>query len=192
MQMIEYKKITPIILLVAVLLSVAVTVLFAAHYIEQSQTAQTLISKLGYVGVVIIAIIAGLNVAFPIPAATLTPLFTAAGLWLPMIILALTIGTFIADLTGYLFGSIARTHIYKHYPRIVAYLEKIYTDRPHLIIPVVFLYVAFIPLPNEVLVIPLALLHIRLRLILLPLFLGNLMNQTIYALGMQGIFSWLF
>jgi len=187
-----YKKFTPILLIIAVLLTVTTVALFAAQFIENSTAAQAIISELGYGGVILIAIIAGINVIVPIPAVTLTPIFTTAGLLLPWIILSLTVGTIIADYIGYLFGHWSRTHIYKSYPSAVAYIEKIYIHHPRLIVPLVFLFSAFIPLPNEVLVIPLALLSVRWRLMILPLFFGNLINQTIYAYGIDSIYGWLF
>ncbi len=187
-----YKKITPFLGIITVLIVIIIVVLFAAQYIESSDTAQTFVTKLGYIGVTIIAVVTGLNVIVPIPAFTLTPIFTTAGLSLPGIILALAIGTLIADVLGFLFGNWSRGHIYKHYPKVIGFLENVYIRSPHLIVPVIFLYAAFMPFPNEVLVIPLALLKVRLRLLILPLFLGNLIHQAIYAYGMQGIFGWFF
>jgi uncharacterized membrane protein YdjX (TVP38/TMEM64 family) len=189
---IEYKKITPLLLLFVVLLVVIVGALFTANYVEDSATAQLFVLKLWYFGVVVIAIVAGLNVILPIPAFTLTPIFSAAGLGMTGIILALAVGTFIADILGFLFGNWSREHIYRHYPKVIRFLEKIYINKPRLIVPVIFLYAAFVPFPNEVLIIPLALLKVHLRLLLIPLFLGSLVHQAIYAYGMQGIFSWLF
>ena len=190
--MMVYKKITPLLMIGAVLAVVTILSLFGARFIENSSNAQAFIAELGYPGIILIAIVGGLNFIVPIPAVTLTPVFTAAGLWLPGIILSLTVGTLIADLLGFQFGNWSRSHIYKNYPRVISYLEKIHTNRPYLIVPVIFLYAAFLPFPNEVLVIPLALLNVRLRLIIAPLFLGNLAHQTAYAIGMQGIFNWMF
>lgn len=139
-----------------------------------------------------IAIIGGLNIFVPIPAVTLTPVFTASGLYLPFVILALTAGTLIADYIGYLFGNVSRPLLYNQYPKIIAWLENKITTKPTLLIPITFLYAAFIPLPNEVLVIPLAVLGIKFRRILLPLIFGNLLNQAIYATSIQTIFWWWF
>lgn len=186
------KKFAPFLGVILALSAVLVTALFAAQFIEKSASAQQFIAGLGYFGVAMIAVVTGLNVVLPIPAFTLTPIFTTAGLDMPGIILALAIGTLIADLIGFLFGNWSREHIYKHYPRVINYLESIYVHRPHLIVPAIFLYAAFLPLPNEVLVIPLALLKVRLRLLIVPLFLGNIVHQAIYAYSMQGLFGWLF
>lgn len=190
--MTDYKKYLPFLLLLVVLLTVTTVALYTAQFIENSASAQVIISELGYGGVILIAIIAGINVIVPVPAVTLTPIFTSAGLLLPWIILSLTVGTLIADFLGFLFGKWSRDHIYQHYPRTVASIEKIYINYPRLIVPLVFLFAAFMPLPNEVLVIPLALLSVRWRLMILPLFFGNLINQTIYAYGIDSVYGWLF
>ena len=71
--------------------------LLTAETITHSTEIQSFIARLGYAGVVTVAIIGGLNIFVPIPAVTLTPLFTASGLSLPLIICSLTLGTIIAD-----------------------------------------------------------------------------------------------
>jgi membrane protein DedA with SNARE-associated domain len=187
-----YKNILPLLLIAVVLVIATTATLFAAKFVEGSASAQSVILELGYGGVILMAIIAGTNVIVPIPAATLTPLFVSAGLVLPWIIISLTVGTLIADFIGYLFGQWSRVHIFKNYPRTVAYIKKIYVAHPGLIIPLVFLYAAFVPLPNEVLIIPLALLSVRWRLMMVPLFFGDLINQTIYAYGIDTVYGWLF
>lgn len=176
----------------ASIILVTVLALFLAEWIVQSPEAQATIASLGYFGVVMVAIIGGLNIIIPIPAVTLTPIFTASGLHLPFIILALTGGTIIADYIGYLFGKISRPVLYGHYPKVITWLEETIITRPKLLQLITFIYAAFIPLPNEVLVIPLAVMNIKFRRILLPLLFGNLLNQAIYATSIQSIFSWWF
>lgn len=172
--------------------SVAVLALFLAQWIVTSPLAQATITSLGYGGVVLVAIIGGLNFIVPIPAVTLTPLFTASGLLLPYIIICLAIGTIIADYIGYLFGHLGRPALYAQYPKVVTWLEAKMTTRPHLLLPITFLYAAFVPLPNEVLVIPLAVMGIKFKRMFIPLLLGNLLNQAIYATSIQAVFTWWF
>jgi membrane protein YqaA with SNARE-associated domain len=181
--------------LIAVILSVilvAVLALFLAEQIVSSPALQSFVAQLGYLGVILVAIIGGLNIIVPIPAVTLTPIFTASGLHLPFIILSLTIGTLIADYIGYAFGHFSRPVLYAQYPKVVSWLEEKITTKPTLLFPITFLFAAFLPVPNEVLVIPLAILGIKFRRMILPLLLGNLVNQTIYATGIQAVFSWWF
>ncbi|MES2749678.1 MAG: hypothetical protein V4668_02855 [Patescibacteria group bacterium] len=190
--MIEYKKFIPFLLISVVLLGVVILALFAADTITRSTEIQSFIGNLGYVGVILVAIIGGLNIFVPIPAVTLTPIFTASGLSLPLIILSLTVGTLIADYIGYLFGTVSRSYLFNQYPKIISWLEEKVTTRPHLLFPLTFLYAAFMPLPNEVIIIPFAVLGIKFQRLFLPLLLGNLVNQSMYAVGFQTVFNWVF
>ena len=61
-------------------------------------------------------------------------------------------------------------------------MQKFFTElkqnRSKLIVPVIFLYAAFAPFPNEALLVPLGLAGIRFSTIIVPLILGNLINQS--------------
>ncbi len=190
--MIEYKKLTPLLLIVTALVVVVILALVAADTITRSTEMQSFIGRLGYVGVVIVAIMGGLNIFVPIPAVTLTPIFTASGLSLPLIILSLTIGTIIADYIGYLFGTVSRSYLFTQYPKIILWLEEKVTTKPKLLFPLTFLFAAFMPLPNEVIIIPFAVLGITFKRLFVPLLFGNLINQTMYAVGFQTVFNWVF
>ena len=181
-----------LVAVIASILLVAMLALFLAERIVSSPELQSLVAQLGYAGVVLVAIIGGLNIIVQIPAVTLTPIFTASGLYLPFIILSLTIGTLIADYIGYVFGHFSRPVLYAQYPKVVSWLEHKITTKPKLLFPITLLFAAFLPVPNEVLVIPLAVLGIKFRHMILPLLLGNLINQTIYATSIQAVFSWWF
>ena len=174
--------------LLLILTAVASAAFIVAEYTLTHPGLQTQVASFGYLGITLFAMIAGLNVIVPIPAATFTPVFTAAGLTLPLIVLSLTIGTLLADFIGYAFGKLSRETVTAKYPALVARLEHIYEHKRHWLIPVVFLYASFVPIPNEALVIPLAFLGVRWRILILPLFVGNLINQTIYAYGFQNVF----
>jgi membrane protein YqaA with SNARE-associated domain len=165
---------------------------YTAYYTLKTPVIQEYIASFGYVGAIALATIAGLNVIVPFPVASLTPMFTAAGMHLPYLVLMFTIGTLIADAIGYWFGRLGRNSIEARYEKTVARLEKIYRERQPLIIPVTFLYAAFMPIPNEVLVIPLAFLGMRWRIMMVPLFFGNLINQSIYTYGIHNVFQFLF
>ncbi len=180
------------IVLLIILTGVATIAFLIAAEILQNPAMQALVVSFGYVGITAFATIAGLNVIVPIPAATFTPVFTAGGLALPGIILALTLGTLLADFIGFAFGKLSRATVVAKYPGLVRRLENLYETKQHWLIPVVFLYAAFMPIPNEALVIPLAFLGVRWYRLVLPLFLGNLINQTIYAYGFQNVFWYFF
>ncbi len=186
------KQVLSGIVLLLILTGVASIALFMAEAVLRNPELQRSIVSFGYVGVTLFATIAGLNVIVPIPAATFTPVFTAGGLTLSGIILALTIGTLLADFIGFAFGKLSRETVTTKYPTLVQRLESLYATRRHWVLPVTFLYAAFVPIPNEALVIPLAFLGIRWYTLVLPLFVGNFINQAIYAYGFQNVFWYLF
>jgi len=150
-----------------------------------NQAVLSVISSAGYIGVFIAAFIAGLNVLIPIPVATLTPLFVSAGLAIPAIIVTLALGTLAADAVGYFIGHTGRAIIATKYPRVLRYTEKIADQHPIVIMLFVGAYAAFVPLPNEVILIPLALSGISWRLLVIPLFVGALVIQTLLVTGVS-------
>jgi membrane protein YqaA with SNARE-associated domain len=177
----------------AVIALIAITgSFFLAAYVRDSSVAQALVSQFGYIGVLMLAVVAGLNAFIPIPAATFTAVFTAAGLQLPIIVLMLVLGTLIADFTGYIFGRWGRELVTKKYPKTYRMITTITVTHRRWLPLFITGYAAFIPLPNETIVIPLAISGIRFETMLIPLLIGNAINQTALAYGIHNIFSWLF
>jgi hypothetical protein len=185
------KRIGALVLVAFVLLGVTLIAFALARYILLHPDLQAHIASIGYVGVGIIAAITSLNVIIPIPAVTFTPVFTAAGLALPQIVVALALGTLAADFISHRLGRWGSGAITAAYPRLVTRLTQLYEKKRSWLLPVVFLYASFVPIPNEALVVPLAILGIKWRFLLVPLLIGNVINQAIYAVGIQTIFDWL-
>jgi membrane protein YqaA with SNARE-associated domain len=161
-----------------------------ANSLTNNDAVIGVVDQLGYLGVTLIAIAAGLNTFVPLPAGTFVTVFTAAGLWLPLIIFFLALGTLIADGIGFLFGHVSRDLIANKYPKLFAFITEVQTNHHRLIIPVVIVYAALVPFPNEVILIPLALAGIRFRTLLIPLIIGNIIHQIIIIFGVQTILGW--
>ena len=186
------RKVARFALLGTLITAVWVAALFLADYVANSAMAQNLVSQFGYLGILVIAMVSGLNLLVPVPAAAFVPIFTAAGFALPLIIAVLVIGTTIADMIGYFIGRWSKDFVEEHYPRTFSRM-KVLDERHHnWVLPVVFLYAALLPFPNEAIIIPLALIGFRFQAFLIPLILGNIINQTALALGATNIFSLLF
>lgn len=167
--------------------------LYLADFVSSNEGAQSMVSNFGYIGILVIAVISGINLLLPIPAATFVPVFTEAGLWLPFIVLMLVIGTTIADLIGYIFGRWSREFTEEHYPH--TYQRVLTLKKEHsivLLLSFVFAYAAVVPLPNEAVIIPLALIGIRFKAMLIPLMLGNAVSQTVLSLGAANLFALIF
>jgi membrane protein YqaA with SNARE-associated domain len=181
-----WRKQEIIIASLAIITIAAGVTLLARHLYTDGLSGQ-LVSQFGYLGVVIVGVIAGLNTIVPIPAATTTPLFISIGLSFPLIILALAIGTIIADFVGYIVGHWSRVYIEIKYPKIFKFFTDLAKTKLLFLIFVIFIYAAFVPFPNEAIIIPLALAGIRFRTMFIPLFIGNTLNHTLIALGVTNI-----
>lgn len=183
------EKLRHILVLVIIIVFVVLGVIELTTFINENTNAQMIVSKLGYLGVLGIAIIAGLNIFLPFPAAAFVPIFTAAGLWLPLITLMLIIGTTIADCIGYLIGKMGKDFVATEYPTTYKRFLRITTKNHRLLLPFIFIYAAFVPLPNEAFLIPIAMMGVPLRTFIIPLVAGTVVHQTVLAYSVQGIFN---
>lgn len=182
-------KILSIVLIITVAL---IGSFFLADYIRDNGTARELVERFGYFGILIIAIVIGLNLFIPVPAATFTPIYISAGFPLSAIIATLVVGAMIADTIGYLIG-VGGRHITKHAHPMLQEKMQLLAHRHHtLVLPFVFLFSAFSPFPNEMILIPLAIIGIRFRVLFVPLLLGTMVYQTLFAYSITGTFQYFF
>jgi len=177
----------------AVLVAIVFTgALFIADHVANDQSVRMLVERYGYIGILFIAFLSGLNLFLPVPAATFAPIFAAAGYTLPTIVLLIVIGSTVADVISYALGAAGRSYAHKKWPQVVALLKKIETRHKHLLLPFVFLYAALVPIPNEAILIPLALLGVHLRVLILPILLGAILHHSILVYGAQNVFELFF
>lgn len=160
-----------------------------AQFVLENETAKSIVESFGYVGVGLLSLLSGLNPFLPVPAATFTPVFEAAGLALPFIIVALVLGVMLADVIGFSFGSWSKDSVATKYPELYAKFSHLAQRRKRVVIPVIFLYAALMPLPNELLLIPLGVAGYRFKILILPLILGNTLHQVLLAYGITGLFE---
>jgi membrane protein YqaA with SNARE-associated domain len=177
--------------------SVAIVGIFVAavalaQWLSTSAEAVSLTERFGYAGLLVVGIVTGLNFIIPIPAATFSALYSAAGLALPGIILALALGTLIADMIGFWVGTKLRRLVDESYPTISHFAHQAAARRYHILFVFVMLYAALVPFPNEAILIPLAVAGIKLKYLLLPLIIGNMLHQTILLLGIDTLTRFLF
>ena len=161
--------------------------LWAAQGLTTNESLRETVASFGYLGVLLTGIVSGLNTIVPVPGATFSPLFTAAGLTIPLIIFFLALGTLIADFISYLLGRASRELLSERYPKIVTYFTRLRTNHKRLLFPMVTLYAAFVPFPNEAILIPLAFTGIRFVHLLLPLIIGNILHQALLVYGIAGL-----
>lgn len=161
--------------------------LFIAQSLSESSQAQAVVAQFGYLGVVFLGVITGLNAIVPVPAATLTPVFIAAGLTVPLIIAALAVGTLIADFTSFFLGRLSRELILDKHPKIFAFITEFQAKHSRWTFLLVTLYAAFAPLPNEIILIPLGLTGVRFVSLIIPLIIGNIIYQVLLVYSVIGL-----
>lgn len=164
--------------LLAAIIGLNVLILSRPGLIEQLQSV-------GLFGLFGLSILSGFNVIVPIPIAALYPSFEALGYSAPVIIGVIATGMTLGDSIGYVLGMLGRS-IVPTKGKIQQYVLR-YTHRPVLLSFLVLVYGMVIPLPNELIVIPLAALGVRWYLILIPLLIGNIFFTTLLAFGATGI-----
>ena len=186
------KRLLHILGLTLVLLAVLTGTFFLADFISQSETAQRVIATMGYPGVLLVAFISGISAVSPIPPGAFVPLFTSAGLWLPLIIAMLILGTTLADFIGYFFGKYSIGFVEKHYPELYTRIQKLDIDNKIILFSFVILYAALMPFPNEAFLIPLAFIGVPLKRFVIPLVLGTTVYHVLTAYGAEGLFRLFF
>jgi membrane protein DedA with SNARE-associated domain len=160
------------------------------NYVVENESSQILIQDFGYLGVLAISFIAGLNFIIPIPAATFVPVFTAGGMSLPIIIALLTLGTLAASLLAYTIGHFSRNLALTHYPKLQAKLLSSYQKHKKLLPYFIFFAASLIPLPDEIYLVPLGVIGVPVRTFLFPLILGTVIYQSLSAFGISNIFTY--
>lgn len=166
----------------------AIAIIFWANQVAvENHRILEAIHRFGYVGLFVVAAISGFNLVVPIPAISLFPLLIEAGLQPIPSVLVIATGMTVGDMVGYLLGRAGRKLVEK--PQWIGRIERA-QDR-HRLAPYVllFFWAAFAPLPNEIIVIPMALIGCRWIGVLGAALGGNLIFNSLAAAGFQGFFD---
>ncbi|MGH7500301.1 MAG: DedA family protein [Longimicrobiales bacterium] len=112
------------------------------------------VTRYGYIGYFIAASIAGINVFVPTTHLIFTAPLLNAGLNPWLLVLCGATGATLADGVGYFIGSSGRSAFSDSLGRVAQWLARAVARRPQLAPLILFLWAGFMPLPNEILVIP--------------------------------------
>lgn len=175
----------------AVIVMSVILIVFKLRYLTgDNELISDFVSDYGYGGIFLVSLVSGFNFLIPVPAISLLPLFTISGLNILLAVFLIILGTTLADITAYNIVTMGKQavqssineHIFKR-------LEQLCLRHYWIPIIVLFLFAAFVPFPNEIILAPLAFLGYRLLHLLPALLLGNGIFNTLYALGVVNIFK---
>ncbi len=169
-------------------IAVVVFAFWLGQLAQDNETIRQIVRDYGYIGIFIIALISGFNLAVPVPAISFLPLFLESGLSTLPIIFIISIGVTIADMIAYFFGLAGRQIIKNN--KIYRLELLLLRHKSHkLSLFILFLFSALVPLPNEILALPLGLLGYRPLAIFAVTLSGNFIFNTIYGLGLVKLFN---
>lgn len=150
--------------------------------IEIEGDLATFVARFGYAGYFIAACVAGINVVVPTTHLIFTEPLLDAGLSPPLLIACGALGATLADGVGYAIGASGRGAFDGVLARAAERLGRVVRRRPRLAPVVLFLWAAFAPLPNEVLVIPAGVVGYGVWRTALITLAGNLVFNTMAIL----------
>ncbi len=158
--------------------------------IHGNEDAAELVRAFGYFGVFLAAVVSGFNLVVPVPAVAFLPTFLAAGLDLWPTILVMSLGVTLADSIAFLIGNAGRSFARRGKARdAVRWLEKLRERSPAAPLAALAFVAAFVPIPNEVVALPLGLMGYRFRAVFATVLCGNLVFNTLFAHGVAGFYG---
>lgn len=150
----------------------------------ENEAVQNLLATGGYVGVFLFSLINGFNILIPIVTPSFVPALAAAGLDPYLSILVMTAGMTIADSVAFFLARAGRAHISTTVIRLTDSLVAVGEHRHWLPLAILFVWAFAMPLPNELMVIPLGLLGYRAYRVLPIVAVGNLVFNAAIGLGL--------
>jgi membrane protein YqaA with SNARE-associated domain len=173
----------------AVVAAVLALAVWANLYAADHDLVREATRRYGYVGILAAAAVSGFNLVVPVPIIAFFPFFMEVGLAPVPTVLVIAAGMTAGDLVGYLVGRTARDVVRPTEGGVVRRLEALRDRHPRLPLLVMFLYAAFAPAPNEIVVIPLAFLRYPVAGIFAAVLAGNLIFNALVAAGVIHIFG---
>lgn len=147
------------------------------------------VASAGYLGLLAASVISGFNLIVPIPVATFYPFLLEAGFQPFPTLATIALGMTGGDFLGYLVGDASRSLAGERMAGFRARVERLHDRHPVLPLAILFLYAAFAPIPNELLVIPLAFMRYSLAGVMLAVFAGNMIFNAWVATGTLWVFG---
>ena len=157
----------------------------------ENEAVSGLILQGGYLGVFLFSIINGFNVIVPMVTASFVPALTESGLNPTILILVMSSGMMIADSTAYFLGRLGHEHLSERTDRMTRSLVRAGERRHSLPLFMLWIWTAFVPLPTEIVAVPVGLMGYRARHVIPILMLGTLTFNSLVGFGVVSVVSWL-
>lgn len=148
----------------------------------------------GYWGLLAVSVVSGFNLVAPVPVAFFYPFLIESGFAPLPTLVTIAAGMTGGDLLGYLIGNATRDALGHRLRRFRAWLERLLDAlrARHRLLPygILFLYAAFAPVPNELVVIPMAFMRCSLAGVMTAVLCGNVIFNSLLASGVSWLVGW--
>ena len=178
----------PLFKVAAVVVLVSFAVWVNLRVGELDSLRQTVMA-LGYPGLLGASVLSGFNLLVPVPVVAFFPVLLESGFRPAPALATIAIGMTAGDFLGYLIGDASRDLAGDRLQGLRAKVDDLHRRHPVLPLLLLFLYAAFAPIPNELLVIPLAFMGYSLIAVMVAVLLGNVVFNTLAAYGVSVLFS---
>lgn len=173
----------------ALLLCTLSFALWLGSIANENLAVQELLLSGGYLGILLFSIINGFNVFVPIVTASFIPALALAGLNVHAALFVVSLGMTIADCTAYFLALAGRTHLTHLNLRMTHSLEFAERKAHDLPLWILGFWTFFVPLPSEIILIPLGLLGYPPKYIVPIVIVGNVVFNAIVVFGVIGLLS---
>jgi len=147
----------------------------------------------GYAGLFGVSVVSGFNLVAPVPVAVFYPFLIESGFTPLPTLVVIAAGMTCGDFLGYMVGNATRDLAGRRLTRLKVRLETLqrFLSARHRLLPYgfLFLYAAFAPIPNELVVIPLAFMRYSLVGVMTSVLCGNVIFNALTALGVSWVFG---
>lgn len=158
------------------------------YHFRPNEIVASLGTSQGYILVFVAAFIGGTSIIFPFPYYLLVFTLGAGGLNPFFLGFAAGLGLLLGDSTSYYIGYQGRSIVPKRIKHIIDRTRYKLRASPAFVFPsVLFCYAAFVPLPNDFVILSLSLAHYPYWKVMIPLTLGNILFNILVAFaGLYG------
>jgi len=170
-------------------IGIIIFALWLGIFAQDSDFVKGAVTRYGYAGIFFAAIVSGFNLLAPVPIIAFLPLFVVSGLNQWATVALIVAGVTIADMLAYYLGRIGKSispiNVRKKAEKLNLFLE----NYRNLSLVALFFFAALVPMPNELLVLPMAFFGYRFFPVFIAVILGNTVFNVLSMLGVINIFE---
>ena len=179
----------PVVLKILAVVALVVFTVWVNVRASEIEAVKDMVASAGYAGLLAASVISGFNLVAPVPVAVFYPFLIESGFDPVPTLATIAIGMTGGDFLGFLIGDTTRELAGHRLVRFRARTEARHARHRFLPLGFLFLYAAFVPFPNELVVIPMAFMRYSMARVMTAVLLGNVIFNTMVAFGVSWIFG---